>query len=72
MMTSYGGGAGGEGSRRAGFGCGMLVLIFCCHLLGVCVCVCVCAFGVRPMFLGFYGVCSRWFFGNNRLNFITN
>ena len=32
-MTSYAG--------FGGFGCGMLVLIFCCHLLGVCVCVCL-------------------------------
>ena len=35
----------------------MLVLIFCCHLLGVCV------FGVRPMFPGFYGVCRDGFLG---------
>ena len=32
-MTNY---AGFEGLRSAGFGCGMLVLVFCCYLLGVC------------------------------------
>ena len=35
-MTSY---ARFGGSRSAGFGCGMLVFIFCCHLLGMCVCL---------------------------------
>ena len=33
---------------------------------------CVCVFGVRPMFPGFYRVCRGWFFGDNRLNFVTN
>ena len=35
----------------------MLVLIFCCHLLGVCV------FGVRPMFPGFMECAGDGFLG---------
>ena len=34
----------------------MLVLIFLLSFVG-----CVCVFEVRPMFLGFYGVCRGWF-----------
>ena len=57
-MTSY---VGFGGSRRAGFGCGTLVLTLSCHVVGVCV------FEVGPMFLRFSGVCRGWLFGDNRL-----
>ena len=35
-MTSY---VGFWNSRRAGLGCGMLVLTFSCHVVGGCVCL---------------------------------